>query len=36
VRLAVVLASVAAGVVVAFEAYPLAAPWVHHTVGWDG
>lgn len=33
VRLAVVLAAVAAGVLVAVEAYPLAAPWLHHAVG---
>jgi hypothetical protein len=36
VRLAVVLVAIAAGVVVAVEAYPLAAPWLHGEVGRDG
>jgi hypothetical protein len=35
VRLVVVLVAIAAGVVVAVEAYPLAAPWLHGEVGWD-
>jgi hypothetical protein len=34
-RIAVVFAAVAAGVLVAVQAYPLAAPWLHHAVGWD-
>jgi hypothetical protein len=34
-RLALVLAALAAGVLVAVEAYHLAAPWLHHAVGAD-
>jgi hypothetical protein len=36
VRIVVVLLAIAAGVLVAVEAYPLAAPWLHGEVGWDG
>jgi hypothetical protein len=36
VRIAVVLLAIAAGVLVAVEAYPFAAPWLHGEVGWDG
>jgi hypothetical protein len=34
VRLAGVAVAIAAGVVLAVEAYPLAAPWLHGAVGW--
>ena len=34
-RLALVFAALAAGVLVAVEAYHLAAPWLHHAVGAD-
>ena len=34
VRLAVVAVAIAAGIVLAVEAYPLAAPWLHGAVGW--
>jgi hypothetical protein len=34
-RLVLVLAALAAGVVVAVETYPLAAPWLHGELSWD-
>jgi len=35
VRLAIVLAAIAAGTVVAIGTYPLASPWLHGALTWD-
>jgi hypothetical protein len=34
-RIALVLAAVGAGVIVAFATYPLASPWLHGALAWD-